>query len=94
MPLIVHLVVGEFNAVEADDLTHPRLSCARRVRVHVEPGSNAGVVRVSGHHPLRAVVHVPAGGGVVVTWKSIIQELDSDFPSFRTHTCSVLSPLA
>lgn len=62
MSLIVRLVVGEFDPIKADDLTHPRLSCARRVRVHVEPGRDAGVVRVSGHHPLRAVVHVPAGG--------------------------------
>lgn len=60
MSLIVHLVVGELDAVKADDLTHPRLSCARRVRVHVEPGRDARVVRVSGHHPLRAVIHVPA----------------------------------
>lgn len=35
MSLIVHLVVGEFDAVKTDDLTHPRLSRARRVRVHV-----------------------------------------------------------
>lgn len=64
MSLIVHFVVGEFDAVEADDLTHPRLSRARRVRVHVEPGRDAGVVRVSSHHPLRAVVHVPGGACV------------------------------
>lgn len=60
MSLVVHLVVGEFDPVEADHLTHPRLPRARRVRVHVEPGCDAGVVRVPGHHPLRAVVHVPA----------------------------------
>lgn len=66
MSLIVRLVVGEFDPIKADDLTHPRLSCARRVRVHVEPGRDAGVVRVSGHHPLRAVVHVPAGGVCMV----------------------------
>lgn len=61
MSLIVHLVVGEFDAVKADDLTHPRLPGARRVRVHVEPRGDAGVIRVPGHHPLRAVVHVPGG---------------------------------
>ena len=60
MSLVVHLVVGEFDPVKADDLTHPRLSCARRVRVHVQSGRDAGVVRVPSHHPLRAVVHVPA----------------------------------
>lgn len=61
MSLIVHLVVGEFDSIKADDLTHPCLSSARRVRVHVEPGRDAGVIRVSSHHPLRAVVHIPAG---------------------------------
>lgn len=60
MSLVVHLVVGELDPVEADDLTHPRLACARRVRVHVEPRGDAGVVRVPSHHPLGAVVHVPA----------------------------------
>lgn len=60
MSLIVHLVVGELDSVKADDLTHPRLSCARGVRVHVEPRRDAGVIRVSSHHPLRAVVHIPA----------------------------------
>ena len=82
MSLIVHLVVGELDAVEADDLTHPRLPRARRVRVHVEPGRDAGVVRVSSHHPLRAVVHVPArgGGGVVCALvnKSIYILVSSD----------------
>lgn len=60
MSLIVRLVIGELDAVKADDLTHPRLSCARRVRVHVESRRAARVVRVPSHHPLRAVVHIPA----------------------------------
>lgn len=67
MSLIVRLVIGELDAVKADDLTHPRLSCARRVRVHVESRRDARVVRVPSHHPLRAVVHIPAG---VHEWKS------------------------
>lgn len=62
MSLVVHFVVGKFDPIKADDLTHPSLSCARRVRMHVESGRDAGVVRVSSNHPLRAVVHVPAGG--------------------------------
>ena len=61
MTLIVHLVVRELQAVEADHLTHPRLSRARRVRVHVEARGDARVVRVSRHHPLRAVIDVPVG---------------------------------
>ena len=61
MSLVVHLVVGELDPVKADDLTHPRLPRARRVRVHVEARGDARVVRVPRHHPLRAVVHVPAG---------------------------------
>lgn len=60
MSLVVHLVVGKFDPVKADDLTHPRLSCARRVRMHVKSWRDAGVVRVPSYHPLRAVVHVPA----------------------------------
>lgn len=59
--LVVHLVVGEFDAVEADHLPHPRLSGTRRVRVHVEARRDTRVVSVSSHHPLRAVVHVPVG---------------------------------
>lgn len=31
--------------------------------MHVEPWRNTGVVRVSSHHPLRAVVHIPERGG-------------------------------
>lgn len=65
MALVVHFVVGELDPVEADHLTHPHLPRARRVRVHVESGRDAGVVRVPGDHPLRAVVHVPAGQGGV-----------------------------
>lgn len=92
MSLIVHLVVGEFDTVKADDLTHPRLSCARRVRVHVEPRGDAGVVRVPGHHPLRAVVHVPRRASQS-TWVNCSFKV---FRLFRTRqrTCSVWSPRA
>lgn len=88
MSLVVHLVVGEFDAVEADDLTHPRLTGARRVRVHVEPRGDAGMVRVPGHHPLRAVVHVP---GRVWTSRGSNFELQTFCGSIQTRerTCSV-----
>ena len=59
MALVVHLVVRQLHAVEADHLTHPRLPRARRVRMHVEARGDARVVSVSRHHPLRAVIDVP-----------------------------------
>lgn len=49
---VVHLIVGEFHAVEADDLPHPGLSRAGRVRVDIESGSDARVVRIPSYHPL------------------------------------------
>lgn len=67
MSLIVQLVVGQFHAVKANDLTHPGLSGAGRVGVHIQPGRNARVVRIASHHPLRAVVHVPTAGTTQVT---------------------------
>lgn len=60
--LVVHLVVGELHPVEADDLPHPGLPRAGGVGVDVEPGGDAGVIRVPRHHPLRAVIHVPGPG--------------------------------
>lgn len=62
VPLVVHLVVGELHAVEADDLPHPGLPRAGRVGVDVEARGDAGVVRVPRHHPLRAVIDVPGPG--------------------------------
>lgn len=62
MPLVVQFVVGQFQLVKADHLTHPRLSRSRGVRVDVDPGRHRRV-RVPRHHPLRAVVHVPSGVG-------------------------------
>lgn len=59
MAFVVHLVVCEFHAIKADNLTHPGLSWARRVWVNIEPGSDARVVRIPSYHPLWAVVHVP-----------------------------------
>lgn len=66
MSLVVELVVGELELVEAHHLPHPRLARGRRVRVDVDPGRHGGV-RVARDHPLGAVIHVPArltkGGG-------------------------------
>lgn len=62
VPLVVHLVVGELHAVEADDLPHPGLPRAGGVGVDVEARGDAGVVRVPRHHPLRAVIDVPGPG--------------------------------
>lgn len=60
MPLVIQFVVGQFQLVKADHLTHPRLSGGWGVRVDVDPGRHWGVC-VPRHHPLRAVVHVPSG---------------------------------
>lgn len=68
MSLVVELVVGEFELVEAHHLTHPRLSRGRRVRVDVDSGRH-GRVRVTRHHPLGAVIHIPA------RWKRELNEL-------------------
>lgn len=59
MTFVIHLIVGEFQAIKADDLPHPGLSRAGRVRVNIEPGSDAWVVCISSYHPLWAVVHIP-----------------------------------
>lgn len=62
MSLVVQLVVGEFELVEADHLPHPGVSRGQRVRVDVGPRGDGGVC-VSRHHPLGAVVHVPGRRG-------------------------------
>lgn len=62
VPLVVHLVVGELHAVEADDLPHPGLPRAGGVGMDVEARGDAGVIRVPRHHPLRAVIDVPGPG--------------------------------
>lgn len=35
MALVIQLVIGQFEFVEANDLSHPRLTRSRRVRVDV-----------------------------------------------------------
>jgi len=57
--LVVQLVVGQFQFVEADHLTHPRLSGGGGVGVDVHSGGHRGV-GVPRYHPLGAVVHVPS----------------------------------
>ena len=57
--LVVQLVVGQFQLVEADHLAHPRLSRGRGVRVDVDSGRHRRV-GVPRYHPLGAVVHVPS----------------------------------
>lgn len=61
MSLVVQLVVGEFEFVEADHLSRPGVSGGQGVGVDVRPRRDRGV-GVACHHPLRAVVHIPAGG--------------------------------
>lgn len=59
MSLVVQLVVGQFELVEAHHLPHPRLSRGWRVRVDVDSGRHGGVC-VPGNHPLGAMIHVSA----------------------------------
>lgn len=59
MALVVQLIVGELELVEADHLSHPGVPRGERVWVDVDPRRN-GRVGVPRHHPLGAVVHVPA----------------------------------
>lgn len=58
MALVVQLIVGEFEFVEADHLPHPGVSRGQGVWVDVDPRGHGGV-RVPRHHPLGAVVHIP-----------------------------------
>lgn len=59
MSLVIQLVVGQFEFVETDHLTHPGLSWSRGVWVDVDPGGHGGVC-VPCHHPFGAVVDVPS----------------------------------
>ncbi len=58
MALVIELVIGHFEFVEAYNLAHPRLTGSRRIRMNVDARRDwrVGVTR---YHPLRAVVHVP-----------------------------------
>ncbi len=62
MAFVIHLIVGEFYPIKADDLSHPGLSGRRRVQVDIQTRRNTGMIRVSSHHPLRTVVHIPDTG--------------------------------
>lgn len=57
MALVVQLVVGQLEFVKANDLSHPRLTRSRRVRVDVHTWGY-GWIRISCHHPLGTVVHI------------------------------------
>lgn len=62
MALVVELVIGQFEFVEAYNLAHPRLTGSRRIRMDVDPWRDRRV-GVTRYHPLRAVIHVPWNGG-------------------------------
>lgn len=59
--MLVHLVVGEFDLLERDDLLPELLALERRIRVDVEPGRSRGV-GLARHEPRALVV------GVAVTF--------------------------
>jgi len=58
MALVVELVIGQFEFVEAYNLAHPRLTGSRRIRMDVDAWRDRRV-GVPRNHPLRAMVHVP-----------------------------------
>lgn len=60
MSLIVQFVVGEFEFVKADHLSHPCVSWGQRVRVDVDPWRNWRV-GITSHHPFWAVIHISVG---------------------------------
>lgn len=62
MALVVELVIGQFEFVEAYNLAHPRLTGSRGIRMDVDSWRDRRV-GVTRYHPLRAVVHVPWNGG-------------------------------
>ena len=58
MSVIVQLVVGKLELVEADHLLHPLGALGGGVGVHVDAGRRVGV-RLPRHHPARGVEGVP-----------------------------------
>lgn len=61
MALVVELIIGQFEFVEAYNLAHPRLTGSRRIRMDVDARRDRRV-GVTRYHPLRAVVDVPWNG--------------------------------
>lgn len=61
MALVVELVIGQLEFVEAYNLAHPRLTGSRRVGMNVDTRRDRRI-GVTRYHPLRAVVHVPWKG--------------------------------
>ena len=58
MPVLIHLVVGEFNFLEWNHLFPELLPREGWVGVHVK-AAGRGRIRLTGHEPRWAVVRVP-----------------------------------
>lgn len=58
VPVPVHVVVGELDFLEGDDLLSELLARERRIRMDVEPGWRRRV-RLSSHQPAAPVICVP-----------------------------------
>ena len=58
MPVLIQLVVGEFEFIKADHLLHPLSSLGRRVRVNMDPWRRVGV-SLARHHPAAGVECIP-----------------------------------
>lgn len=58
MSVPVHVVVGELDFLEGDDLLSELLTRERRVRMDVEP-CRCRRIRLSGHQPAAPVICVP-----------------------------------
>lgn len=57
VPVSVHVVVGELDFLEGDDLLSELLARKRRIRMDVEPGWRRRI-RLSGHQPAAPVICV------------------------------------
>lgn len=71
VPVPVHVVVGELDFLEGDDLLSELLARERRIRMDVEPGRRRRI-RLSGHQPAAPVICVPIP--LIVDWHDVHQD--------------------
>lgn len=58
MSLLIKLVIGQFDFIERNNLSHPLLAKRGRIRVNIHAAWH-GRVSVSRHNPLGTVIRVP-----------------------------------
>lgn len=57
MSLIIQFIVGQFEFVETDHLSHPSVSRSQRIRVYINSWGDRGI-SIASHHPLGAMIHI------------------------------------